>query len=460
MGLPSIFPHGVTVYQPDKCFNGYTIVPIRENAALLFDMNGREVRQWEIKAMPPYLLPGGSLLGVGGYTPAELGRHAAEYVVQVDWDGNVVWKSNRGDEVTLRDGTTQWMARYHHDIQREGAPVGYYVPDMPPKVTNAKTLFLSNTDSKRPEISDFNLLDDRVVEVDWEGNIIWTWCAGDHFDEFGFDDDAKAAIRRNPNYHAMEDRGDYLHINCTSYVGPNPWYDAGDERFHPDNIIVGLREANIIAIVDKTTGNLTWKLGPDYNVSEETKKIGWIIGQHHAHIIPQGLPGAGNILVFDNGGSAGYGAASPDAPTGIRVMHRDHSRVLEINPVTLELVWSFTPEHLNCEMPVDGPNFYSQYISSAQRLPNGNTLICEGANGRVMEMTVDHEIVWEWLCPYYSPDHDGVNNRVYRAYRYPYSYIPQEPIPVETPIAPVDKCAFRVPGSAPLGGATVVPIKE
>lgn len=182
MGLPSIFPHGVTVYQPDKCFNGYTIVPIRENAALLFDMNGREVRQWEIKAMPPYLLPGGSLLGVGGYTPAELGRHAAEYVVQVDWDGNVVWKSNRGDEVTLRDGTTQWMARYHHDIQREGAPVGYYVPDMPPKVTNAKTLFLSNTDSKRPEISDFNLLDDRVVEVDWEGNIIWTWCAGDHFD--------------------------------------------------------------------------------------------------------------------------------------------------------------------------------------------------------------------------------------------------------------------------------------
>ena len=60
------------------------------------------------------------------------------------------------------------------------------------------------------------------------------------------------------------------------------------------------REANIIAITDRKTGNITWRLGPAYDGSEAERKLGWIIGQHHAHIIPRGLPGEGNLLVFDN----------------------------------------------------------------------------------------------------------------------------------------------------------------
>ena len=66
-----------------------------------------------------------------------------------------------------------------------------------------------------------------------------------------------------------------------SVLGPNKWYDAGDERFHPDNIIVDGREANIIFIISKATGKITWKIGPDYDTSPELKAIGWIIGQHH-----------------------------------------------------------------------------------------------------------------------------------------------------------------------------------
>ncbi len=460
MGSPTIFPHGVTIYQPDKCYNGFTIAPLSDKGVILFDMNGKEIRTWDIRSVPPNLLPGGHLLAAYGDLPADIGGRGFAKVVQIDYDGNIVWETDKGDEVTLKDGSKCWVAYHHHDYQREGSPVGYYVPGMTPKVTDGKTLFISTTTFDRPEISDVAILDDKVVEVDWEGNQIWSWLPSDHFEEMGFDDAAKATLRVNPGVHPGATAGDYLHINCASYVGPNPWYDAGDERFHPENIIVGCRSANIIAIVDKKTGNLTWRLGPDYNENEQTKKIGWIIGQHHAHIIPNTLPGAGNLLVFDNGGSAGYGTPNADAPEGSRVMHRDHSRVLEINPVTMEVVWSFTPQHLQAEMPVDGPNyFYSQYISGAQRLPNGNTLICEGANGRVIEVTVDHEIVWEWICPYYAPDKEGYNNHVYRAYRYPYSYLPQEPVPVETPIAPINRTAFRVPGSAPKGGAVEITVK-
>ena len=116
---------------------------------------------------------------------------------------------------------------------------------------------------------------------------------------------------------------------------------------------------------------------------EVLRAIRQIIGQHHAHLIPKGLPGAGNLLVFDNGGSSGYGFNTPIAPDGFGAFARATSRVLEINPVTLELVWSYT-----------NPRFFSTNISGAQRLPNGNTLITAGAGGRLFEVTKEGAIVW------------------------------------------------------------------
>ena len=121
--------------------------------------------------------------------------------------------------------------------------------------------------------------------------------------------------------------GDWMHINSMSLLGPNRWYDGGDQRFHPDNIIWDSRESNILAITSKKTGEIVWKVGPDYNASKALKKLGWIIGQHHVHMIPRGLPGEGNILVYDNGGWAGYGAPNPGAPMGIKNALRDYSRV-------------------------------------------------------------------------------------------------------------------------------------
>jgi hypothetical protein len=58
--------------------------------------------------------------------------------------------------------------------------------------------------------------------------------------------------------------------------------------------------------------------------------------------------------------------------------------------------------------------FYSSRISNAQRLPNGNTLICEGVFGRIFEVMPDGTLVWEYVNPFF----DGPSNRVFRAYRY------------------------------------------
>ncbi len=70
--------------------------------------------------------------------------------------------------------------------------------------------------------------------------------------------------------------------------------------------------------------------------------------------------------------------------------------------------------------------FYSINISGAQRLENGNTLICEGRSGRILEVTTEGDIVWEYISPYAGPaDAMLPDNRVYRAYRVPASWIPQ-----------------------------------
>ena len=280
---------------------------------------------------------------------------------------------------------------------------------------------------------------------------LWEWCCNEHFEEMGFREGPKNTLARNPNYRPTqpEGMGDWIHINSMSALGPNKWYDAGDERFHPDNIIVDGREANIIFIISKKTGKITWKLGPDYDSSPELRAIGWIIGQHHAHMIPRGLPGEGNILIFDNGGWGGYDVPNPGAPTGVKAALRDHSRVLEIDPVSLKIVWQYTPKEAGFLEPMDSNSFYSTFISGMQRLPNGNPLITEGSAGRVFEVTPDHEIVWEFISPYWGK-HVPMN-MTYRAYRVPYEWVPQVEKPVESAIAPLDVATFRVPGAAAAG---------
>ena len=68
-----------------------------------------------------------------------------------------------------------------------------------------------------------------------------------------------------------------------------------------------------------------------------------------------------------------------------------HSRIVEVDPETNEIGWEYqgTPNI----------SFFSYNISSAERQPNGNTVICEGAPGRIFEVTAAGEIVWEYINP-------------------------------------------------------------
>jgi len=113
----------------------------------------------------------------------------------------------------------------------------------------------------------------------------------------------------------------------------------------------------------------------------------------------------GNILVFDNG-------MHPNGfPFG-------YSRILQVNPKTNEITWAYTGGCVTCE-------FYSSTLGSCQRLPNGNTLICEGTTGRIFEVTASLEMVWEFAnnLPSYEPyPAQTRSHMVCSAYRYGWNY--------------------------------------
>ncbi len=444
---PSVYPTGTTIYYPEKCWNGFTLFQSelhRNNGygAVLIDMNGNVVNRWQgLDGFPNKMLPGGHILGSTGVRNFKYGYQDMVDLVEADWEGNIVWKFARYELVKDPRQAPRWMARQHHDYQREGNPVGYYVPGLELK-PDGKTLLLCHKNLINPEISEKPLVDDTIIEIDHRGKITWEWVCSDHFGEMGFSARAKRTLARNPGMKpAGGGMGDWMHMNSMSLLGPNRLYEAGDKRFHPDNIIWDGRQANIIAIIARKTGKIVWQLGPDFTSSKALRKIGQIIGQHHAHLVPRGLPGEGNILVFDNGGAAGYGAPNPGAPTGIDNALRDFSRVLEFDPLTLDIKWQYPA-------PAPGPGgnrLYSSFVSSAQRLPNGNTLITEGNGGRIIEVTGGQEIVWEYLSPY---THRMLKmTLIYRAYRAPYDWAPQAARPKETPIPRINNSKFRVPGS-------------
>jgi hypothetical protein len=283
------------------------------------------------------------------------------------------------------------------------------------------------------------LEDDRLIEVGPDGKVGWEWVVSDHIEDLHLDKDAREAIHRGGGGREGAGRGgfDWFHMNSATYVGPNHWYDEGDKRFAPENVIVSSRAASIVAIVARD-GKIVWQIGPDYSATPELRAIHQVIGQHHAHMIPKGLPGAGNLMVFDNGGASAYGRASAVAPEGQNTYARPTSRVLEIDPVTLKLVWSYT-----------APAFFATNISGAQRLVNGNTLITEGPDGRLFEVNKDGAIVWEYVYPVFSGGRGGgrggPTNSVYRAYRVPYAWIPQLAMPSERAITPPKVGEFHVP---------------
>ena len=381
-------------------------------------------------------------------------------LTQLSWEGSVVWSFKDWPQLK---GSKE-PAMIHHDFEREGNPVGYYAPGQD-FVANGKTLMLSHqVVSNDPNVCEIPFDYDLIYEVDSDGKLTgFEWHSIDHIDELGLDDSARKFILNPKNYDPGGWEGkvfDFTHANTVSVLGKNKWYsDQKDERFNPNNIMMSFRNLGCLIIIDKSTGKIVWRVGPDWENPDFANLGGPIIGQHQTHIIPYGLPGAGNVLLFDNGSGSGYGGTK-----GYATHTRGYSRILEFNPVTLERVWEYTNK-----------GFYSNVISGTQRLPNGNTLICEGTTSRIFEVTAKKEKVWEiktgvlgvnnsGTCPGYTllstsmadtimVDMDGKNIKNWNLMNFPAKMLSDGSVMGGVMPARASMPPGGAPGGAPPGGA-------
>lgn len=427
MSPASVFPTGVTLYAREAAYGCYVIFDGRANNSFLIDMNGNVVREWPLTGFPSEFIDPVLVGGARGRIFAQRGEHifANDALVELDWDGNVVW---------------EWGERAPGGVARQGHDQA--------RLPSGNTLVLSHADLHRP--MGVAREKDVIYEVSPAGDVVWSWDSLDHLDEFGISEEGLRYMvdpRGRP-------RSTPLVLNDMSPLGPNRWFDGGDQRFHPDNIMIDSREASFIAIISKRSGSIVWRLGPNYPAAYShsartvpngkwPRPIDVIAGQHDAHMIPPGLPGEGNVLIFDNRGSSGF----PD----FYVDEWSRSRVIEVDPITKEIVWEY-------DASMSGGTywtFHSSFISSARRLPNGNTLVCEGMWGRIFQVTRDGEIVWEYVNPHFGEyvDHSepaggSRTNWIYRAQPVPYEWVPEGTPREETPVEAPDISTFRVPDVA------------
>jgi hypothetical protein len=445
---PSVFPTGTTVYQPDKAYNCYVLFGAPDGKTHLIDMDGNEIHSWSRIGFPSEMIDPAIAGGKKGHVLVQLENGQSPYgnifanrkVGEFDWDGNTVW---------------QWgaeapggVARQNHDWDR---------------LANGNTLIITTIEHVIPGVSGKPVADQTIREITPAGKIVWEWTAGDHVDEFGITPEGRDLMRKvyaNGGGHGMG----FLTLNDMQPLGPNKWFDGGDTRFDPENIMIDSREASFVAIIEKRTGKIVWRMGPDYGRTEQVttgtatvasadlrpvlgtavpRPIDQTSGQHDAHLIAKGLPGAGNLLLFDNEGMSGF------PPSKIGTLQG--SRILEIDPIKQEIVWQYTSE--SSELPIW--DFFSSFISSARRLPNGNTLIDEGVNGRLFQVTPKGQVVWEYVNPYFGRQTTGsatdknlkeiTTNWVYRAQPIPYDWVPGGTPHSEAGIDPVDVASFHIP---------------
>ena len=358
------WPTGLSVYEPDKCFNGYTLFSVWPSSSpgsgsltYMIDMDGEVVHVWQSGGEGKYL-KNGNLLAANDAVIREF-----------NWENEVVWEY-RMDE----------CVEQHHDFAR--LPSGNTMILQRNKLENEKPL---------PQISDKPVRDDFITEVTPEGKTVWEWHTNDHYDDFELTGEVRQYIR---DWYADKQRGalgaDWLHTNTLEVL--------------PDgDILLSFRNLNMIAVVEKSTGKFRWKWGTDH-----------LVGQHHPNMIENG-----NIVVYDNGSDGGVDAGYPP-------VYRSYTRLLEVNPKTEQIVWQYAylpdnwvrTHHSHHYMAHQMSLFFSRAWGSVQRLPNGNTLSLDSVGSRLFEITEEGNIVWEYVSPY-GPRGIGewMINNVYRCYR-------------------------------------------
>ncbi len=432
---------GVTVNTP-TAFKGYTLLaPMNSTSTYLIDLEGRIVNEWTSEftpALSAYLLENGHLLRPGVERRSGFGAPGAGGRIQeFNWEGELVWDYSIGDS----------KLRPHHDICR---------------LPNGNVLLIASDPKSKdeavaagrwPDSVESQLLPDCVLEVKptgkTTGEIVWRWHAWDHLiqdrDESlpNYGDVAAHPERIDVNFGSgmmdrlMQDPAELKALRALGYVGggdedeeldekgdegavwngrggPGPmqgdWMHVNSIAYNAklDQIMLSVHEFNEVWIIDHSTstteaasssggrsgngGDLLYRWGNPQAYRGGSEGDQRLFGQHRAHWLDDGVPGAGHMLVFNNGLGRPDGGYSSVEEIVLPVDSRGAYTYHAGRPFAPErAIWAYTAPEKS--------DFYSMLISGAQRLPNGNTLICSGNQALLFEVTRSGEIVWRYKHP-------------------------------------------------------------
>ncbi len=444
-----------------EAFAGYTLfAPQPGTMTYLIDNQGKLIQSWPGSYRPGnsvYLLENGHLLRTANYTTAPGPRFntggTGGRVQEYTWDGTLVWDFTYADS----------QHRQHHDVER---------------LPNGNLLMIawelkSSTEAiaagRNPALlSSGELWPGQIIEVQPVGanggTIVWEWHAWDHLiqdydptkSNFGVVGDHPELI--DLNYAVGSGSADWLHNNSVAY----------NAAF--DQILISNHNFDEIWIIDHSTttaqagghtggnsgagGDLLYRWGNPQTYDRGTAADGKLFGQHDAQWIPDGLPGAGNILIFNNGnGRLGGNYSSADELTPPVDENGDYELLPGSAHGPAGLAWTYEA--------APPASFYATNISGVQRLPNGNTLLCNGPAGNFIEVTSSGELVWNYVSPVTNsgattqgtPPVGG--NSVFRSPRYAPDYAGFTGVDL-TPGDPIEQYTRPIP--APDGAGASDPV--
>lgn len=404
----------------------------------LIDNQGRVVNSWtsdSVGAGPVYLLDNGDMIrsGVAYLNQYNISLNAPSggLIQEYSWDGDLVWSyeyigddySQHHDFCVMPNGNVLLIV-WEYKSQAEALAAGRD-PDL---------------------VSPKGLIVDSVVEVQktgpTSGQVVWEWHAWDHLVQ-----DENPALS---NYGQVSSYPERIDINYagTPILGTNnadpDWTHINGIDYNPDTdqIVLSVHTLSEVWIIDHSTttaeaaghtggnsghgGDLLYRYGNPqaYGAGDASDQV--LFSQHDAQWIADGLPGAGNLLIFNNGWQSPDGEYSHVLELKLPVDEAGNYQVGDTTPFAeAEVVWRYPEDNQ------DG--FYSAYVSGAQRLENGDTLITLGALGTMIEVDASGNEVWNYV----NPDTDqgllaqgeavpavglGYANNVFKATRYPYDF--------------------------------------
>ena len=401
---------------------GYVLYsPLLSRAKYLIDNDGLVVHEWrtELSSGHQYLREDGSLYAIVRDPSLEGFRAGgvAGYVEEIDWDSNLLWRWHFASAEAVN----------HHDI--EPLPNGNLLVIG----WEAKTREESLQRGRRAELTpEQGLWPDFLLEIEPvrpEGaRVMWEWHAWDHLvqdqhpeaPDYGDPAEHPGRIDLNASQGAaavtadqlaqlkalgyvpadatlQDQKSDFLHVNSVAY----------NQRL--DQIAISVPRLGEIWILDHSTtteeaagstggrsgmgGDLIYRWGNPHAHGRGELEDRQLYAQHDARWIPDGWQGGGNLTVFDNG------PQSPEQPW---------SAVVEIVPplmedgsYALDRGEPYGPAEPHWEYKAPEPaSFFAPFVSGASRIENGNTIVCQGPAGRIFELDVEDQVVWEYRNPF------------------------------------------------------------